>query len=92
MRELGPSLQAHRLDDNCWWEICLAPIPTKLVTWPAPKGGTRSFTVFDAYTDVVKTTKLSKLPIDELYARGDVYAVAKRQLSRKEIATLGLND
>ena len=90
MRELGPNLQAHRLDDNCWWEIRLAPIPTKIVTWPAPKGETRRYVRPDVFTDVVKAAKLSKLPIGELYGQLDVYAVAKRQLSRKEIAGLGL--
>ena len=92
MRELAPGLQAHRLDDNCWWEIRLAPIPTKVVTWPAPKGETRQYLRPDVFTDVVKSAKLSKLPIEELYGRPGVYAVAKRQLSRKEIAALALRD
>lgn len=87
MRELGPSLQAHKLDDDCWWEVRLAPIPTRVQSH-STKGETRYFTVFDAYTDVVKAARLSKLPLDELYGRPDVYAVAKRQLSRKEIAAL----
>lgn len=88
MRELAPDMQAHRFDDNCWWEIRLAPIPTRIVTFPAPKGETRQYVRQDAFTDVVKAAKLSKLPIDELYGRPGVYAVAKRQLSRKEIAAL----
>jgi len=92
MHEIAPTVQAHRLDDDCWWEIRLAPIPTKVFTWPAPKGETRSVTVFDTYTDVVKAAKLSKLRGGELYGKDDVYAAAKRQLSRKEIAALGLKD
>ena len=91
MREISPGVQAHKLDDNCWWEIRLAPIPTRITSYAAPLGETRYFTVFDAYTDVVKAAKLSKLPIGELYGKPDVYAVAKRQLSRKEITALALN-
>jgi hypothetical protein len=90
MREISPDVQAHKLDDNCWWEIRLAPIPTRTRSYPAPRGETRTFTVLDAYTDVVKAAKLSRLPIGELYGQPGVYAVAKRQLSRKEIAALGI--
>ena len=91
MRELSPNLQAHRLDDNCWWEIRLAPIPMRIRTYPAPKGETRQYAVPDVFTDVVKNAKLSKLPIEELYGKPGVFAATKRQLSRKEIAALALN-
>jgi hypothetical protein len=86
MREISPTVQAHRLDDNCWWEVRLAPIPTRTVTY----GGTRHYTVRDMFTDVVLSAKLSTLPVDELYGRDGVYAVNKRQLSRREIAALDL--
>ena len=39
---------------------------------------------------VVRSARLSALPVDELYGRDGVYAVNKRQLSRREIADLGL--
>jgi hypothetical protein len=89
MREIAPDLQAHRLDDNCWWEVRLAPIPTRVVTYPS-QGGKREYAVRDKFTDVVSSAKLSALPVDELYGRDGVYAVNKRQLSRREIANLDL--
>jgi hypothetical protein len=91
MREVGPNVQAHRLDDNCWWEVRLAAIPTRVVNYPAPKGQTRQYVVPADFTDVVKGAKLSKPPPEELYGKPGVYAAGKRQLSRKEIAALALN-
>lgn len=85
MRPIAPGVQVHKLDDECWWEVRLAPIPTKTV-----KFGEREYAVRDKFTDVVRSAKLSALPIDELYGEAGVYAVAKRQLSRREIADLGL--
>jgi hypothetical protein len=85
MRELGPHLQAHKLDDDCWWEVRLAPIPMRQV-----KLGNREFSIRDKFTDVVRSAKLSRLPPHELYGEDGVYAVAKRQLSRREIGDLGL--
>jgi hypothetical protein len=89
VREIAPDVQVHRLDDNCWWEVRLAPIPTRTVTYPSHLG-TRTYAIRDKFTDVVRTAKLSKLPIAELYGRDGVFAAAKRQLSRREIAALGL--
>jgi hypothetical protein len=86
MRELGPLLQLHRLDDNWWWEIRLAPIPTERRTY-----GTFSYDARLPFFDFVLDSGLTKLPGHELYGRSDVYAVAKRQLSRAEIGDLGLN-
>jgi len=85
MREIAPNIQAHKLNDNCWWEIRLAPIPTKAVTYAYGRTN-----VYDAFTDVVHRAKLSNLPVDQLYGRHGVYAVGKRQLSRREIAALEL--
>jgi len=87
MREISPTVQAHRLDDNCWWEVHLAPIPTRIVTYPSP-GGSRQYRVRDKFSDVVVSAKLTRLPIAELYGREEVYAVNKRQLSRREVADL----
>jgi hypothetical protein len=89
MRDISDTVQAHRLDDNCWWEVRLAPIPTRVVKYPS-RDGTREYTVRDKFTDVVHSAKLSMLPIDQLYGRDGVYAASKRQLSRREIAALDL--
>jgi hypothetical protein len=89
MREISDVIQAHRLDDNCWWEVRLAPIPTRIVTHRT-RDGTREYTVREKFTDVVHSARLSTLPVDELYGRDGVYAVNKRQLSRREIANLDL--
>ena len=80
---------AARVAANCWWGVRLAPIPTKTVTYLS-RVGTQQYAIRDKFTDVVERANLSKLPIAELYGRDDVFAVAKRQLSRREIASLGL--
>jgi hypothetical protein len=89
MREISDTVQAHRLDDNCWWEVRLAPIPTRTVKYPS-RDGTREYRVPDKFTDVVRSARLSTLPAQELYGRDGVYAANKRQLSRREIAALDL--
>jgi hypothetical protein len=88
MRELGPNVQAHRLSD-VWWEVRLAPIPTETMTVTRdgrPFQRTRTL----PYRDAVYTAGMTGLPAAELYGRHGVYAVAKRQLSRKDIAALAL--
>ena len=85
MRELGPLRQLHRLDDNWWWDMRLARIPTERRTF-----GTFSYDAQLPFFDVLVDTPLTRLPRHELYGRTDVYAVAKRQLSRAEIADLDL--
>jgi hypothetical protein len=89
VREIMPNVQLHRLDDNCWWEVRLAPIPMKTVSYPS-RIGTQTYSIRDKFTDVVKHARLSRLPIAELYGRDGVFAANKRQLSRREIAHLGL--
>jgi len=89
MRETKPGLQLHRFDDGTWWEVRLAPIPTEPVT--VESGNTvRTVQRPLPYTDVVRGTSLTRLPPGELYGRHDVYAIAKRQLSRKEMLALRL--
>jgi hypothetical protein len=89
MRELAPDLQLHLFDDGAWWEVRLAPIPTERVT--EGSGNTaRTFYRNLPYADVVRGTTLTTLPCWELYGRTGVYAVAKRQLSRKEMLALKL--
>jgi hypothetical protein len=87
MREIAPDTQLHKFEDRGWWEVKLAPMP--IVRTPQP-GTHRYYETYEPVTDVVLAAKLSDLPADELYGRHGVYAVAKRQLSRKEIAALDL--
>jgi len=87
MREITPNIQAHKLDDNCWWEVRLAPTPKKTVSYPWSPG--IKYTIDDKFTDVVHQAKLSTLPVAELYGKPGFYAAAKRQLSRNEIRDLG---
>ena len=90
MSELGPMRQAHKLDDNCWWELRLAAIPMRTVTRES-RHGRWQYTTEGEYHDVVRAAKLTRLSLAELYGREGVYAASKRQLSKKEIAALGLN-
>jgi hypothetical protein len=89
-RDLGANRQLHKLR-GCWFEVTLAPTAsrreaftkahdrqTRLVT------GTRRDEVIDA--------GLSDLGRLELYGRLDVFAVAKRQLSRRELRERGLQN
>jgi hypothetical protein len=90
MRALSDTVQAHRLDDNCWWEVRLAPIPTRLMTFPGRFGAPMQYSVRERFTDVVFSAKLSEYFAEYLYGREGVYAIAKRQLSRREIDNLDL--
>jgi hypothetical protein len=90
MRELSGTMQAHKLDDDCWWEVRLAPIPTRIVTGPRVFGAPMTHQVREPFTDVVFSAKLSEYFAEYLYGREGVYACAKRQLSRREIDRLGL--
>lgn len=76
MREVRPNVQVQRFGEHGWWEVVLAP--TKLAWWE----------IVHAKIDVVLTAQLSPLRPYELYGRHNVYAVAKRQLSRREVARL----
>ena len=90
MRELGPNLQVHRFDDGAWWEVSLAPIPWEPA--PAANGGVSSWQRRSMlYRDVVCGTTLTDLSPEDLYGRFGVYAVAKRQLARREVIKLGLS-
>lgn len=76
MREIAPNLQAHRFGERGWWEVVLAP--TEL----------SSHEIQRQRLDVVVATGFSDLPPHLLYGRRGVYAIAKRQLSKREIAQL----
>lgn len=76
MIETAPNVQAHHFGERGWWEVVLAP--TKLDSWSIARTG----------QDVVLTAGFSDLPPHVLYGREGLYAVAKRQLSKLEIARL----
>ena len=76
MREVGPFLQLHLLND-CWWEVTLAKKP-----W-VPNA-------YAFFTDVVIGAGMSRMTDEELYGRRSVYAVKKRQLTSAEIVAFGL--
>jgi hypothetical protein len=89
IREVASDLQLHLFDDGAWWEVRLAPIPIERVT--ESTGNTvRTIHRPLPYVDVVQGTTLTTLSCCELYGRHGVYAIAKRQLSRKEMLALKL--
>jgi hypothetical protein len=93
MRSVSADTQLHLLDDGAWWEVTLAPLPTVRQRRANPMTGTlREYDAVDesAYVDVVLRTGLSRLPPHELYGLYGVFAVDKRQLSRREAVRLGL--
>ena len=89
MRIVSATKQLHLLDDGAWWEVTLAPVPTVRKEEKTPHG-VRIHSVPVQVTDVVIGARLSARFRDDLYDRQGVYAVAKRQLSRKEMRDLGL--
>jgi hypothetical protein len=76
MRELSPTAQIHRFGKHGWWEVVLTH--TKLDRYAIRKSG----------LDVVIQSGFSSLMPHDLYGREGVYAIAKRQLSKREIARL----
>jgi hypothetical protein len=76
MREVSPTLQIHRFGKHGWWEVVLTP--TKLDRYEIKKRG----------IDVVIQSGFSKMMPHALYGREGVYSIAKRQLSKREIALL----
>ena len=90
MREIAPDTQLHKFDDRGWWEVKLADIPRVRV--PTTIGYRGYYETYAGVTDVVLSAGFSDRPSWELYGRDGVYAVGKRQLSRKEIAAHGLRE
>lgn len=90
LRELGPMLQAHLLNDGAWWEVKLAKLGQEVHLVPDGRGGVVQRWAPAHHVDVIASTTLTDLPMVELYGRNDVYAVSKRQLSRAEKKKLGL--
>jgi hypothetical protein len=76
MREIAPNVQVHHFGKRGWWEAVLTPtahFPHDF-KWEG--------------LDVVLKSGLSELYPDVLYGRAGVYAIAKRQLSKREVARL----
>jgi hypothetical protein len=90
LRELGPMLQAHLLNDGAWWEVKIAKLGHEVHLVPNGRGGMEQRWSPVHHVDVIASTTLTDLPMVELYGRNDVYAVAKRQLSAAEKKKLGL--
>jgi hypothetical protein len=84
MREIAPDTQLHKFEERGWWEVKLAPIPKVRV--PTTYGYRGYYETYASVDDVVLSAGFTDMPLWELYARDGVYAVAKRQLSKKEIA------
>jgi hypothetical protein len=76
MREISLYVQAHNLGKHGWWEVILAP--TTLMPHEIKWTG----------IDVVLNGGLSTLWPDDLYGRRGVYAVARRRLSKRDVARL----
>ena len=76
MREVSPTVQIHRFGKHGWWEVILAP--TKFNRYNIKNNG----------VDVIYRSGFSDLRPHDLYGRDGVYAIAKRQLSKREIAQI----
>lgn len=87
MRALDDWAQLHLLNDGAWWIVELASTPHKHYTPPKVVGQDHD----DPRTDVVSRAKLSDLPLGARYGRDFVHAVAKRQLSKAEKKSYGLD-
>ena len=85
-RVIDATTQMHLFND-AWWEVKLAKLNRYRKRDPHTGG---YYTAQDRYTDVVHSAKLSGLPAEMLYGQHDVYACAKRQLSKAEIKRLKL--
>ena len=72
--DVDAKTQLHLFADGAWWEVKL--------------GRVSRFDPPDA--DVVLRTGLTKLSAAELYGRGDLRAIAKRQLNKTEMKRRGL--
>jgi hypothetical protein len=89
-RDLGGGRQLHKLR-GCWFEVTLAPIESRRQTFAKPHGHETRL-VMGMRRDEVIDAGLSDLGGGELYGRYDVFAVAKRQLSHRELRKRGLQN
>jgi hypothetical protein len=89
LRVISVTKQLHLLDDGAWWEVTLAKVPTA-VEERKTSHGTQRYTFELGVDDVVLRAGLSKLDREKLYGRAGVFAVSKRQLSKKDMRALKL--
>lgn len=80
--------------DGLWFEVKMAPLPTVQIVETIVQGRVRRKRVADARFDAVLKTR-TRLDQDDadrrnLYGSPSVYAVSKRQLSRKELRAYDL--
>jgi hypothetical protein len=100
-RDIAPDVQLHKLN-GCWYEVrlglmsraieCAACPPKRLQPRRGERQANGSVYRYTAYRDEVIDAGLSRMPPEELYGRRGVHAVAKRQLSRKELKAYGLKN
>lgn len=89
-RDLDDNRQLHKLK-GCWFEVTLAPITRRQQTIAkSHRGATRLVT--GTLPDVILDAGLSDRSRAEFYGRPDVFAVAKRQLGRRELLAHGLKN
>ena len=89
-RDLAPDRQLHKLR-GCWFEVTLAPLGKRRQAFVKPHSDETRLGAGTLH-DVVIPAGLSDLPPEELYGRADVFAVAKRQLGRRELQANGLRN
>lgn len=82
--------QYHRLNDGAWWEVTLEKVPTYYQVRKTRYRPPYRVSVEQEVHDAVLGANLSALPRAVLYDRPGVYAISKRQLSKKEMKRLGL--
>lgn len=84
-RVVAPLIQLHKLR-GCWFEVRLARHIGRL---PAGR-----WSPADGYTplDAVIDAGMSGLDRETLYGRGDVYAVSKQQLGKRDLVRNGLRN
>ena len=82
--------QLHKLDEN-WFRVEVAPLPEEYVVEKTVDGRKAQRRVADWRFDVLLKRATSRLRYEDraermrLYGANDVYAVSKRQMSRREI-------
>jgi len=80
MREIDEKTQLHLLSDGAWWIVTLGRY--------TPRYGEEMPSQF---VDVITRAKMCDLPMSERYGREGVYAREKRQLSKAEKKSYGLD-
>ncbi|MBI1212670.1 MAG: hypothetical protein GC190_14490 [Alphaproteobacteria bacterium] len=89
LRIVSPSKQFHLFDGD-WWEVTVEPIRPVSTRWKTNDAKFGGVLIVDRQVDVVRQSRFgAQLPTD-LYGRDGLCAVAKRQLSKREMRALGL--